>query len=184
MRRVILIGTVAIIVLAFIILITTNMKKEKMAMAEIVVKSTAFENDGEIPEKYTCNGDDMIPPLEISGVPSGAKSLALILEDPDAPKGTWYHWIKWNMPPDTKKIDEGEEPMGVGGEGTSGNLSYEGPCPPSGKHRYIFNVYALDIILELDEGSTKKQLGKAMGGHIIGQGKLVGFYGEEKIKAE
>lgn len=155
------------------------MKKEKMALAEILVKSSAFEDGAEIPEKYTCNGDDMIPPIEISGVPSGAKSLALIMEDPDAPKGTWYHWIKWNMPPDTKQIDEGEEPIGVSGEGTEGNLSYEGPCPPSGKHSYIWNVYALDVILELDEGSSKKQLDKAMDGHIIGEGKLLGVYGQE-----
>jgi len=158
------------------------MKKEKMNVSEIILKSSAFLNGEEIPEKYTCNGDDVIPPLEISAVPTTAKSLALVMEDPDAPKSTWYHWIKWNMMPDTKKIDEGEEPIGVGGEGTSGNLSYEGPCPPSGKHKYIFSVYALDVILELDEGSTKKQLDKAMGGHVIGEGKLEGFYGEEKIK--
>ncbi len=175
-----------ILSILFIITLIFNVNSKKMAekntIVKITVTSTAFEPGGEIPEQYTCNGNDTVPPLGIKGVPKEAKSLALIMEDPDAPRGTWNHWIKWNIPPDTTKIDEGEEPLGVSGEGSSGNLSYEGPCPPKGRHRYIFHVYALDVILELDEGASRGRLEKAMNNHTIAEGELTGMYGTPEEK--
>ena len=156
-----------------------SMAQHNGSVAKLAITSPAFESGGEIPEKYTCNGDDLIPPLNIGNIPKETKSLALIMEDPDVPKGTWYHWIKWNIPPNTTKIDEGEEPVGVPGEGSSGNHSYEGPCPPSGRHHYHFRFFALDAILELDEGVSKSKLDRAMQSHIIAQGELVGVFGTE-----
>ena len=146
-------------------------------MKKITIVSPAFEAGGEIPEKYTCEGDDTVPPILIKDVPKEAKSLAIIMEDPDAPSGVWTHWVKWNMPPDTTKIEEDEEPMGVSCVGSSGNSSYEGPCPPSGRHNYVFRVYALDVILELETGDNRAALEKSMKGSVIAEGELTGLYG-------
>jgi Raf kinase inhibitor-like YbhB/YbcL family protein len=138
--------------------------------------SAVFQNNQSIPSKYTCDGEDINPPLEISDVLQQAKSLVLIMDDPDAPSGTWDHWIVFNIPPDTKSIAEGKEPAGIHGKGTSGNLEYHGPCPPDREHRYFFKLYALDTDLNLAEGSTKKQVESAMQGHIIDQTQLIGLY--------
>ncbi|MDO8752063.1 MAG: YbhB/YbcL family Raf kinase inhibitor-like protein, partial [Candidatus Wolfebacteria bacterium] len=107
--------------------------------------SSAFLHNGKIPAKYTCDGEDMNPPLAISGIPEGAKSLVLIMDDPDVPKnlradGMWVHWVVFNIPPDVKDIAEGVEPAGVHGKGTSGDLAYQGPCPPDREHRYFFKL--------------------------------------------
>jgi Raf kinase inhibitor-like YbhB/YbcL family protein len=146
------------------------------AKTMLIIKSPAFQNSSKIPQKFTCDGDSINPPLEISGVPKNTKSLALIVEDPDAPRGTWVHWVKWNISPITAFIKEGENP-GVSGSGTSGKLEYEGPCPPSGTHRYIFRVCALDEMLNLPKGSDAQTLRKNMEGHIIAEGELIGLYG-------
>lgn len=141
--------------------------------------SPAFQNNGNIPSKYTCMGNDTNPELRIEGVPKEAKSLVLIMDDPDAikPAGkVWDHWIIFNIPVNTKIIPEGKEPEGIHGLGTSNNLKYHGPCPPDGQHAYIFKLYALDNNLGLEEGSTKQQVEKAMQGHILAQTKLVGLY--------
>lgn len=140
------------------------------------IMSAAFAHNQLIPARYTCDGDDMSPPLTISGVPDGTKSLALIVDDPDAPAGTWDHWIVFNIPPDTHEILEGSEPRGVHGKGTSGNLEYHGPCPPDREHRYFFKVYALDTMLELSEGASKAELEQAMQGSILDQAELIGRY--------
>ncbi len=138
--------------------------------------SPAFADNGAIPPEYTCDGADLSPPLVISDVPSNAKSLALIMDDPDAPMGTFVHWVVWNIPPETREIRKGSEPDGVQGRTDFRKLGYGGPCPPSGTHRYFFKLYALDTKFSLPEGSTKKDLERAMQGHIIEQVQLMGTY--------
>jgi Raf kinase inhibitor-like YbhB/YbcL family protein len=139
--------------------------------------TSVFSNGGNIQAEYTCDGQDKIPPLQISDVPAGAKSLALIVDDPDAPMGTWDHWILWNIPPSTKVIDK---QMGVGGNNSWERIEYGGPCPPSGVHRYYFKLYALNIMLDLPEGSNKTELEKTMKGHILAQAALMGKYQRQK----
>ena len=138
--------------------------------------SAAFIHNAPIPFEYTCDGSDISPSLSISDVPSNAKSLILIMDDPDAPVGTWDHWIVFNIPPSTKQIAKGTEPNGVAGKNSWGKTGYGGPCPPSGTHRYFFKLYALDTELNLPEGTTKKDLERAMQGHIIAQAQLMGTY--------
>lgn len=143
-------------------------------MKELKIKSSAFEHNGLIPKKYTCDGEDVNPPLSIEGIPEGTQSLALIVDDPDAPMGTWDHWIVWNITP-TKDLEENSIP-GVEGMNDFRKHSYGGPCPPGGTHRYFFKVYALDTKLNLSANSKKKDLEKAMQGHIVAKGELVGRY--------
>lgn len=146
------------------------------------VKSTAFQDGGMIPKLYTCDGQDISPPLSWSGVPADAKSIALIMDDPDAPRGTWIHWVLFNIPPDTKSLAPNVPRTASLTSGAKhGNnswpkLGYGGPCPPGGTHRYYFKVYALDIVLSLKTGITKAQLLKAMEGHILTEGQLMGKY--------
>lgn len=140
------------------------------------ITSSAFAHDEFIPAKYTCDGQDLSPPLQFSDVPSESKSLVLILEDPDAPAGIWDHWIVYNIPPATRDVLAGEEPLGVHGLGTSNNTAYHGPCPPDKEHRYFFTLYALDQMLELPTGASKQVVERAMKGHILAQAALVGRY--------
>lgn len=144
--------------------------------ASMKLTSLAFTNNNTIPSEFTCDGADISPPLTISDVPKNAKSLALIMDDPDAPIGTFVHWVVWNILPDAKEIMKGDEPDGI--QGTTGfrRLGYGGPCPPSGTHRYFFKLYALDTELNLPEGSAKHDLENAMQGHIIAQAQLMGTY--------
>jgi len=135
-----------------------------------------------IPKKYTCDGPDASPPLNWSDVPAKAKSLALIVDDPDAPMGTWVHWVAWNIPPDARSLDEGVPkkdslPNGMK-QGTTDfrSIGYGGPCPPSGTHRYFFKLYALDTALNLPPSTTKKDLERAMQGHVLRQVELIGKY--------
>lgn len=148
--------------------------KDETAVQKLIVASPAFENSTRIPEKYTCDGDDVNPPLNIGGLPKGTKSLVLIVDDPDAPMGTWDHWVVWNIPP-TEKIEENSVP-GTEGLNDFRRHSYGGPCPPSGTHRYFFKVYALDIMLDLDPGSRKGDVERAMEGHILAIGEIIGLY--------
>jgi len=143
------------------------------------ITSPVFQEGKTIPSKYTCDGLNISPPLEITDVPKEAKSLVLIMDDPDAIKPAnkiWDHWIVFNMPTTTKKIEEGKEPQGIHGKGTSNNLKYQGPCPPDAEHRYFFKLYALDTNLSLQEGATKKQVEESMKGHILAQATLIGTY--------
>ncbi|MAE42683.1 YbhB/YbcL family Raf kinase inhibitor-like protein [Candidatus Woesearchaeota archaeon] len=135
-----------------------------------------FEHNKEMPSEYTCDGSNINPELNIEDVPENAKSLALIMDDPDAPMGTWIHWVVWNIPTETKTIAKGNEPEGVQGTTSFGDKGYGGPCPPSGTHRYFFKLYALDTTLDLPEGSKKEDLLKAMEGYIIEKTELVGLY--------
>lgn len=144
----------------------------------LAIKSPSFENQGMIPSQYTCEGDNINPEIDIKNMPANAKTLALIMEDPDAPKGTFDHWIMWNIPVDGI-IKENSAP-GVQGKNGAGENKYTGPCPPTGKHRYLFKIYALDQELSLKEGSTKKMLQDAMKGHILSSGELIGLYQKTK----
>jgi hypothetical protein len=138
--------------------------------------SPDFENEGMIPSDLTCDGRDVSPELLITGVPEGTKSLALIMDDPDAPRGTFVHWVVWNIPDDTKRIERGKEPKGNQGTTGFGGRGYGGPCPPSGTHRYFFKLYALDDELHLKEGARKEALEEAMDAHIIEKTELMGKY--------
>jgi Raf kinase inhibitor-like YbhB/YbcL family protein len=143
-------------------------------MIALRVKSPVFESNKLIPAKYTCDGEDVNPPLTVENVPDDAKSLVLILDDPDA-VGVWNHWLVWNIPAGTREIEENSVP-GIQGANTGGRRRYGGPCPPSGTHRYFFKVYALDIELDLDVGSKKKDVENAMRGHVLAEGELMGLY--------
>jgi Raf kinase inhibitor-like YbhB/YbcL family protein len=143
-------------------------------MMALRVESPVFESNNLIPAKYTCDGEDVNPPLTVENVPDDAKSLVLILDDPDA-VGVWNHWLVWNIPAGTREIEEHSVP-GVQGANTGGRRRYGGPCPPSGTHRYFFKVYALDIELDLDVGSKKKDVENAMRGHVLAEGELMGLY--------
>lgn len=136
--------------------------------------SPALDDQGRIRPEYTCDGKDISPPLEVGSIPFEARSLALIFEDPDAPSGTWLHWVVWNIPI-VHHIHEDQIP-GEQGLNDFGRNDYGGPCPPNGTHRYIFKVYALDDLIDLPEGSTRKQLDGAMQGHILAYGELEGVY--------
>ncbi|MBN2095373.1 MAG: YbhB/YbcL family Raf kinase inhibitor-like protein [Candidatus Aenigmarchaeota archaeon] len=139
--------------------------------------SPAFKDDSMIPDIYTCDGLDVSPPLEIEGVPGKAESLVVIVDDPDAPSGSWTHWLVWNISPATKRIEEGEIPIGaVLGMNDFGRLEYGGPAPPSGAHRYFFRLYALDKAVGLREGARKQDLLRSMSGHVLAEAVLMGKY--------
>ena len=140
------------------------------------ISSTAFENEGFIPSEFTCDDQDVSPPLRISDIPKETKSLAIIMDDPDAPMGTFTHWVEWNIPPSMTEFAKGEKFDFAHGRTSFGNEGYGGPCPPSGIHRYFFKVYALDTNLELKNGSSAKDLEKAMSGHMLAEATLMGKY--------
>ena len=146
-------------------------------MQELVVKSPAFDNNKTIPKKYTCDGDNVNPTLTIEGIPKEAKSLVLIIDDPDSPFGTFGHWVVWNISP-TNKIEENSSP-GTQGLNDFGKHNYGGPCPQYGTHRYFFKVYALDTELDLNINLRRGGVEKAIKDHIIAEGKLVGLYGRK-----
>ncbi|HSX11321.1 MAG TPA: YbhB/YbcL family Raf kinase inhibitor-like protein [Chlamydiales bacterium] len=143
--------------------------------------SSAFQEGGIIPSLYTCEGKNINPPLAFSDVPPHAKSLVLIMDDPDVPKsrrpdGMFDHWVVFNMPPSVHRIGEHTTPPGIEGKNTYGKDQYAGPCPPDREHRYFFKLYALDTLLDLPAGATKKEVEQAMHGHIIAQCQLMGRY--------
>jgi Raf kinase inhibitor-like YbhB/YbcL family protein len=150
------------------------MQKTSFTTKVLDVISEAFVSLGEIPRRYTCEGVNISPPLFISGIPHHTVSLVLIVEDPDAPGGTWTHWVMWNIPP-VRYIGEGEAP-GIQGINDFGVTVYGGPCPPSGSHHYHFKVYALNRLLDLPEGSDRKIVELAMDKHILAYGELIGRY--------
>ncbi|OPY77963.1 MAG: putative kinase inhibitor [Syntrophorhabdus sp. PtaU1.Bin058] len=154
-----------------------GMPGEVIGMGTLRITSPVFGDNGHIPRLYTCDGKDVNPALMIENVPGGAKSLALIVDDPDAPAGTWVHWVLWNIDPRLKEIKENSvPPKSVQGKNDFGKNNYGGPCPPSGTHRYFFKFYALDTVLNLSPDSTKFRLEKEMKGHILAEGRIVGLY--------
>ena len=145
-------------------------------LKNLLIKSSAFEKNTKIPSKYTCDGDDISPPLTFEGVPKEAKTLVLIVDDPDAPRGTFDHWVVWNIPASISKIEENNASSGIEGLNGAGKAGYFGPCPPSGTHRYFFKVYALDTSLSLGANSRKKDVEVAMEGHVLAKGELIGLF--------
>jgi len=150
-------------------------------MMDLKITSPAFKEGEMIPKKYTCDGPDVSPPLAWSPVPAGTKSLALVCDDPDAPRGTWVHWVIYNLRAELNELQEGipkQSALKNGAkQGTNdfGDIGYGGPCPPA-LHRYFFKIYALDVMLDLGAGATKAKLLKALEGHILAQGQLAGKY--------
>ena len=141
------------------------------------IKSPAFKSDGEIPEQFGCKGANISPPLHVAGVPAGTKWLALSVTDPDAPGGTFTHWLVWNINPKTTTIEEKTVPAGaVQGTNDFGQRGYGGPCPPSGTHRYYFRVFALNADLQLRPGAKASEFEKAIAGHVIARGEVMGRF--------
>jgi Raf kinase inhibitor-like YbhB/YbcL family protein len=171
-----------IFVSGFFILTKTKSPKQKTEVlkggeAKMRILSSAFLNNQEIPKKHTCDGENVNPPLTIAETPTNAKSLVLIVDDPDAPTGTWVHWVVFNIDAKTKEIAENSVPTGaILGKNDFGKLAYGGSCPPSGTHRYFFKLYALDTILSLPEGVTKAEVEKTMKEHVLDRGELIGLY--------
>jgi len=158
-----------------------NFKIIQIKNINMKILSPAFEHNSSIPAKYTCDGDNINPALQISEVPETSKSLVLIVDDPDATRGyAWLHWTVWNIAPETKEIAENSAPTNaVEGKTDFGTVGYGGPCPPSKTHRYFFKLFALDIVLNLPAGASLQDLEKAMEGHILAQSELMGLYNRE-----
>lgn len=150
----------------------------------MILESTAFSQNGAMPQRYTCQGEDVSPPLRWSGVPQGCKSLVLIVDDPDAPdpaapQRTWVHWILYNLPPAAEGLAEAVQDLPAGtkaGLNDDNQTGYGGPCPPRGTHRYFHKLYALDTLLHFEAPPTKAQIEKAMASHILAQAELIGLY--------
>jgi Raf kinase inhibitor-like YbhB/YbcL family protein len=172
MQKAIIAGAAAIAFVAIVSFATGG--------AKMKITSSAFQEGASIPSKFSCDGANTSPPLQIAEVPSGAKSLALIVDDPDAPSGLFTHWTVWNISAQINAIAEGSAPKGVQGTNDFGKSGYGGPCPPSGTHRYYFKIFALDRELDLPFGAKRGQLDEAMKGHIVAQGELMGRYSRKK----
>ena len=143
----------------------------------LTLTSDAFATGQSIPAKYSCVGTNISPALAWNEPPAGTKSFALIVDDPDAPAGTWVHWVLYNIPANTHNLPENTDLRGLSvGKNSSGNMRYDGPCPPNGTHRYFFKLYALDSTFSLSPGATKEQVLNAMQDHILAQGELMGTF--------
>jgi Raf kinase inhibitor-like YbhB/YbcL family protein len=182
MRRIFLaVISLAVLAAAAATIYAKERKKEGKSM-DLTVESSAFQNGGMIPSKYTCDGRDISPPLSWSAGPGGTESYAIIADDPDAPVGTWVHWVMYDIPPDVTSLPE-EVPASrtldngaAQGKNDFRRFGYGGPCPPGGTHRYYFKVYALDTVLQKGPGLSKKELLSIMDGHVLAQGELMGKY--------
>ncbi|NPA26028.1 MAG: YbhB/YbcL family Raf kinase inhibitor-like protein [Chloroflexi bacterium] len=152
---------------------------ESSPTAALKLASPAFEDQGPIPARYTCDGENVSPPLQWGPTPPGTRSWVLIMDDPDAPGGVWDHWIVYDIPAQVTQLAEGQTPPGRQGRNSWGHAYYEGPCPPPGPaHRYVFRLFALDVpSLGLPEAASKAQVLAAMEGHVLSQAQLIGTYG-------
>ena len=184
MNKFVIIIVIVLLAGLFVVFGAGIIKENNLAILELTslsttmqIKSPAFEHNQSIPSKYTCDDKDVSPPLVFSDIPESTISLALIVDDPDAPAGLWVHWIVWSIGPDTEEITENSVPSGgVEGVTSFGNSGYGGPCPPDGEHRYFFKLYALDIELDLSTESDKEDLEEAMVGHVLDKAELIGLY--------
>jgi Raf kinase inhibitor-like YbhB/YbcL family protein len=152
---------------------------QSRTQGKLYLTSPAFQHGDRIPPRYTCDGENISPPLEIRNLPKYTESLVIIVEDPDAPRGIWTHWLVWNVPP-SNLIEEGEVP-GIQGTNDFGKLHYGGPCPPQGTHHYYFKVYALDVMLNIKEGTGKQGLLRVLGPHVLATGELMGVYNRYNV---
>jgi Raf kinase inhibitor-like YbhB/YbcL family protein len=178
-------NSVVTVLMGVMLLFSFSCFCEKGGPMSIVIESAAFAQNQVIPAKYTCDGPDVSPPLAWKNIPDKARSLVLICDDPDAPAGIWVHWVCYDIPASVTALQEvipksDSLPMG-GKQGKTdfGNIGYGGPCPPSGTHRYFFKMYALDRTLGLPAGKTKKDIERAMKGHVLAQGQLIGMYSKK-----
>ena len=153
------------------------MSIEKEKLGTLVVRSVAFGHNGHIPLQYTCEGENFNPPIEIGDVPVETETLAIIMEDPDAPRGIFVHCVLWDLAPHCSIAEKTNQ--GISGKNSFGKTGYGGPCPPSGTHRYYFRVYALDKSLDLDSAADKHRLLEAMEDHILAKGELMGLYSKK-----
>ncbi len=175
--RWLLVTTILVALIIGIIIVLRFSLTSTPSISTMQLTSPAFPANQTIPSLYTCDGDNVNPPLEMSGVPTNTQSLTLIVDDPDAPAGDWVHWLVWNIDPQITHLAENSVPAGaIQGTTDFGNNLYGGPCPPSGTHHYQFKVYALDIKLDLPPSAAKKDLEAAMAGHILAQTQLIGTY--------
>ena len=155
-----------------------DLSQEGADAMSIQITSSAFNEGDRIPRIYTCDDKDVSPPLAWTGVPSNTVSLALIMDDPDAPMGTWVHWVLFNLTPDLSGLEQGKSGNGTQGKNDFNRMGYGGPCPPKGSnHRYFIKIYALDTTLDLKTGASKAQVESLMRGHVLAQGQLMGKYG-------
>ena len=182
MKRRMLIVSLGASCFVFGVIVLSNLIVIGGEAMELKIRSSAFQEGDMIPQKYTCDGADISPPLAWDAVPINTKSLALISDDPDAPVGIWVHWVIYNISPTIKELPENIPPSKTlengAQQGTNDfrKIGYGGPCPPRGIHRYYFKLYALDKVLDSEPGLTKAQLLKAMEGHVLAQGQLMGRY--------
>jgi Raf kinase inhibitor-like YbhB/YbcL family protein len=170
---------VAILIVGLLYIVRPYFSQKKPALVQQGMKfsSPAFENYQKIPAGYTCDGRKAHPPLSLAGIPADAKSLVIIVDDPDAPGGTFTHWVIWNINPSTEDIAESSIPeKSQEGTNSAGSIGFTPPCPPSGQHRYFFTLYALDAKLGLDGKATKADVEKSMSGHVMAESLLVGVY--------
>jgi len=179
--KIFIITCVLILLIGLIMLVfnktNRNMKSELNIPQNIKIESQVFENNSYIPQKYTCDGENINPPLKISDIPKETQSLILIVDDPDAPMKTFLHWLVWNINPNTSLIEENALPNGaIEGKNDFGEKKYKGPCPPFGTHRYFFKIYALDTKLDLEENANINEVKKAMERHILDKAELIGLY--------
>ena len=167
----------AVVILAGIIIFYSAQKEFIIQKTNMIISIPSFSKDNEIPSQFTCDGSDINPEIIIQDVPKSAKSLVLIMDDPDATRGTFVHWIMWNISPDTRKIESNSAPQSaIQGLNGAKKFGYIGPCPPSGTHRYFFKLYALNKRLELDLNTDAAGLIKAMEGNILSQAQTIGLY--------
>ena len=170
------------IVFLLLLIISCSGGESEDRVMDIKISSPAFQDGGMIPKLYSCDDKNISPPLNWSNLPPETKSIAIIVDDPDAPVGTWVHWVIYNISPDTSSLEEAvpaEKILPNGayqGKNDWGRIGYGGPCPPGGTHRYFFKIYALDSVPELKPGINKAELLKAINGHIISEGKIIGKY--------
>ena len=166
------------LILFISILVGCIESQQEPVYATMEISSSAFNNNGLLPEEYTCDGDDISPPLSFGKIPDNATSMVLIVDDPDAPMGTFVHWLVWNIPSNITGFSKGEKIPYPQGINDFGNIGYNGPCPPIGStHHYYFKIYALDTILDLKEGADVNDLTNAMSGHVLAEGQIMGKYG-------
>lgn len=186
MKKVIIIGIIAIVIGFFVMQTLIRTKKDGGLVntptptplpTAFTLSSSAFGSGAEIPIKYTCDGENISPPLTIYNIPNGTVSLTLIIDDIDAPRGTFVHWLLWNIDPKTSQIDAGTTPTGAGiGVNDFREIKYGGPCPTTGEHKYLFTLYAVDKYLVFSEKTTKNQVLDAMNQHIIAKTELMGVF--------
>lgn len=192
MKKLLIFGLLVIIAGLVIVIITNDSrftkpsenKAETTITTTMKISSPAFGDYKDIPAKYTCDGQNISPPLQFSDVPPHTASLTLLVEDIDVPTaikedGLWDHWLVWNIPPTTTKIEENSAPAGIEGKNSSGSFGYEGPCPPNGEHRYVFKLFALDTTLPNAPTTSKQELITAMQKHILASAELTGIYAHD-----